>query len=66
MENRVVCDSVERDVGPVIRIAPGLLNTENDIDRLWPCSARPPDATPLSRSEPAHDSGRIIPLDVDM
>lgn len=34
MENRVVCDSVERDAGPVIRIAPGLLNTENDIDRF--------------------------------
>jgi selenocysteine lyase/cysteine desulfurase len=34
MENRVVCDSVDRDVGPVIRIAPGLLNTENDIDRF--------------------------------
>jgi selenocysteine lyase/cysteine desulfurase len=25
---------VDRDVGPVIRIAPGLLNTENDIDRF--------------------------------
>ncbi|VVN77144.1 Isopenicillin N epimerase [Pseudomonas fluorescens] len=34
MQNRVVCDSVDRDVGPVIRIAPGLLNTENDIDRF--------------------------------
>ena len=34
MENRVVCDSVERDVGPVIRIAPGLLNTEDQIDRF--------------------------------
>ena len=34
MENRVVCDSVDRDVGPVIRIAPGLLNTENHIDRV--------------------------------
>ncbi|MHC8306622.1 pyoverdine-tailoring periplasmic protein PvdN [Pseudomonas sp. PB3P13] len=34
MENRVVCDSVDRDVGPVIRIAPGLLNTERHIDRF--------------------------------
>ena len=34
MENRVVCDSVERDAGPVIRLAPGLLNTESQIDRF--------------------------------
>lgn len=34
MESRVVCDSVDRDVGPVIRIAPGLLNTESHIDRF--------------------------------
>ena len=34
MQNRVVCDSVDRDVGPVIRIAPGLLNSENEIDRF--------------------------------
>ena len=34
MANRVVCDSVERDVGPVIRVAPGLLNTEHEIDRF--------------------------------
>ena len=34
MENRVVCDSVDRDVGPVIRIAPGLLNSEHEIDRF--------------------------------
>ncbi|MHC8318546.1 pyoverdine-tailoring periplasmic protein PvdN [Pseudomonas sp. LB3P31] len=34
MERRVVCDSVDRDVGPVIRIAPGLLNSESDIDRF--------------------------------
>lgn len=34
MQNRVVCDAVERDVGPVIRIAPGLLNSENDIERF--------------------------------
>ncbi|MNN99469.1 hypothetical protein D3C81_2191170 [compost metagenome] len=34
MQNRVVCDSVDRDVGPVIRIAPGLLNNEHEIDRF--------------------------------
>ncbi|RIJ11280.1 aminotransferase class V-fold PLP-dependent enzyme [Pseudomonas sp. 91RF] len=34
MQNRVVCDAVERDAGPVIRIAPGLLNSENDIERF--------------------------------
>ena len=34
MADRVVCDAVERDVGPVIRIAPGLLNSENDIERF--------------------------------
>lgn len=34
MKNRVVCDSVDRDVGPVIRIAPGLLNSEHEIDRF--------------------------------
>ena len=33
MQNRVVCDSVDRDVGAVIRIAPGLLNTANVT--LW-------------------------------
>lgn len=34
MANRVVADAVHRDVGPVIRTAPGLLNDEQQIDRL--------------------------------
>jgi len=34
MANRVVADAVHRDVGPVIRTAPGLLNDEKQIDRL--------------------------------
>jgi selenocysteine lyase/cysteine desulfurase len=34
MQNRVVADAVERDVGPVVRTAPGLLNDEAQIDRL--------------------------------
>ncbi|MHA3738989.1 pyoverdine-tailoring periplasmic protein PvdN [Pseudomonas sp. Eth.TT006] len=34
MADRVVCDAVDRDAGPVIRIAPGLLNSENDIERF--------------------------------
>ena len=34
MQNRVVADAVDRDVGPVIRTAPGLLNTEAEIDRF--------------------------------
>jgi selenocysteine lyase/cysteine desulfurase len=34
MANRVVADAVYRDVGPVIRTAPGLLNNENEIDRF--------------------------------
>lgn len=34
MANRVVADAVHRDVGPVIRTAPGLLNDETQIDRL--------------------------------
>jgi len=32
MQNRVIADAVERDVGPVIRTAPGLLNTEAEVD----------------------------------
>jgi len=32
-ENRVMSDAVYRDVGPVIRLAPGLLNDEQEIDR---------------------------------
>ncbi|MFG0528744.1 aminotransferase class V-fold PLP-dependent enzyme [Pseudomonas sp. yb_2] len=31
---RIVVDAVDRDVGPVVRTAPGLLNTEAEIDRL--------------------------------
>ncbi|MFJ2986101.1 MULTISPECIES: aminotransferase class V-fold PLP-dependent enzyme [unclassified Pseudomonas] len=31
---RIVVDAVARDVGPVVRTAPGLLNTEAEIDRL--------------------------------
>jgi selenocysteine lyase/cysteine desulfurase len=34
MKNRVISDAVSRDVGPVIRTAPGLLNTENEVDRF--------------------------------
>jgi len=34
MQNRVVADAVHRDVGPVIRTAPGLLNNEQEIDRF--------------------------------
>ncbi len=31
--NGVIVDAVNRDVGPVVRMAPGLLNTEADVDR---------------------------------
>jgi selenocysteine lyase/cysteine desulfurase len=34
MQNRVIADAVHRDAGPVIRTAPGLLNTEVEIDRF--------------------------------
>ncbi len=34
MQNRVIADAVHRDAGPVIRTAPGLLNTEAEIDRF--------------------------------
>jgi len=34
MDQRVVCDAVDRDVGPIIRVSPGLLNTQAHIDRL--------------------------------
>lgn len=34
MHNRVVVDAVDRDVGPVVRTAPGLLNNEGEIDRF--------------------------------
>ncbi|MNH27869.1 Isopenicillin N epimerase [compost metagenome] len=31
--NRIVVDAVDRDAGPVLRMAPGLLNNEQEIDR---------------------------------
>ncbi len=34
MKNRVVIDEVNRDVGPVIRTAPGLLNSSDEIERF--------------------------------
>lgn len=34
MRNRVVADAVDRDVGPVVRAAPGLLNHEGEIERF--------------------------------
>jgi selenocysteine lyase/cysteine desulfurase len=34
MQNRVICDAVSRDVGPVIRTAPGLLNNEAEVERF--------------------------------
>ncbi|NVZ54197.1 aminotransferase class V-fold PLP-dependent enzyme [Pseudomonas sp. B6002] len=34
MKNRVVIDAVSRDVGPVIRTAPGLLNNSDEIQRF--------------------------------
>ncbi|NWB29741.1 pyoverdine-tailoring periplasmic protein PvdN [Pseudomonas gingeri] len=34
MQNKVVVDAVDRDVGPVVRTAPGLLNTEAELDRF--------------------------------
>ncbi|MCB2250903.1 aminotransferase class V-fold PLP-dependent enzyme [Pseudomonas chlororaphis] len=40
MQNRVVADAVDRDVGPVIRTAPGLLNDEAQIDRFMDLLAR--------------------------
>jgi len=33
-KNRVVIDAVDRDVGPVIRTAPGLLNNSDEIQRF--------------------------------
>ncbi len=33
MANRILVDAVSRDVGPVVRMAPGVLNSEADIDR---------------------------------
>lgn len=34
MKNRVIADAVHRDAGPVVRTAPGLLNTEAEIDHF--------------------------------
>ncbi|NVZ16628.1 MULTISPECIES: aminotransferase class V-fold PLP-dependent enzyme [unclassified Pseudomonas] len=34
MKNRVVIDAVDRDVGPVVRTSPGLLNTSTEIQRF--------------------------------
>lgn len=34
MKNHVVVDAVDRDIGPVVRTAPGLLNNEAEIDRF--------------------------------
>lgn len=34
LQNRAIADAVHRDAGPVIRTAPGLLNTEVEIDRF--------------------------------
>ncbi|MCS4312513.1 selenocysteine lyase/cysteine desulfurase [Pseudomonas sp. BIGb0381] len=34
LKNRVVIDAVDRDVGPVIRTAPGLLNNSEEIQRF--------------------------------
>lgn len=31
--NRIIVDAIDRDVGPVVRMAPGLLNNEQEIDR---------------------------------
>lgn len=34
MKNRVVIDAVDRDVGPVIRTSPGLLNSSDEVQRF--------------------------------
>ncbi|UUQ65879.1 aminotransferase class V-fold PLP-dependent enzyme [Pseudomonas fuscovaginae UPB0736] len=34
LKNKVVVDAVDRDVGPVVRTAPGLLNSEAELDRF--------------------------------
>ena len=34
MKNKIIVDAVDRDVGPVIRTAPGLLNTEAEVERF--------------------------------
>ncbi|OLF52998.1 aminotransferase class V-fold PLP-dependent enzyme [Pseudomonas chlororaphis] len=33
IENRILVDAVDRDAGPVVRMAPGVLNDEADLDR---------------------------------
>lgn len=38
--NRIIVDAVDRDVGPVVRMAPGLLNTEQEVDRAMAVLAR--------------------------
>ncbi|WP_349972054.1 aminotransferase class V-fold PLP-dependent enzyme [Pseudomonas caspiana] len=38
--NRIIVDAVNRDVGPVVRMAPGLLNTEQEVDRAMNVLAR--------------------------
>ncbi|MDF0729434.1 aminotransferase class V-fold PLP-dependent enzyme [Pseudomonas entomophila] len=40
MRQRVVLDAVNRDVGPVVRTAPGLLNDEAEIDRFMALLAK--------------------------
>lgn len=34
MKKRVVVDAVDRDVGPVIRTSPGLLNSSDEIQHF--------------------------------
>ncbi|NIF27283.1 aminotransferase class V-fold PLP-dependent enzyme [Pantoea sp. Tr-811] len=41
---RIVVDAVSRDAGPVVRAAPGLLNTEAEVDRLVQTLRRRPGA----------------------
>ncbi|MFY9960977.1 aminotransferase class V-fold PLP-dependent enzyme [Pseudomonas sp.] len=40
MKQRVVADAVNRDVGPVVRTAPGLLNNEAEIERFMAILAK--------------------------
>ncbi len=41
IDNRVIADAVDRDAGPVVRLAPGLLNDETQIDRVIELLKRP-------------------------
>ncbi|MNE85891.1 hypothetical protein D3C80_1829370 [compost metagenome] len=34
LQRKAIVDAVYRDVGPVVRTAPGLLNDESEIDRF--------------------------------